>query len=170
MHMAPVILQCGNSPLCSCVCVCVCVCHVWCVLCACSCVFVCVLLCVLCVCVCVHSYVFVCVFVCACVCVCSCVFVCSCAFVCLCVVCAHAVSEFVTVRNILGRGYSSVPSRTSLSLHHEVQTGSGAHPAGDSPHVILWMGHAADCVSPLHLVLRLRLSGAAASLLPDVAV
>jgi len=53
-----------------------------------------------------------------------------------------------------------------------VQTGSGAHPslglvgAGDCPHVIMWMGHAAGT---LHIVLRLRLSGAAA-LLPDIAV
>ena len=97
-----------------------------------------------------------------------------CAPVCVCV-CVCAVSEFVTAKNTLGRGYSSVPSRRQIFVSSPrsadwlwsspIPRFSGCWGLSSCHDV----DGACSWLCTLHIVLRLRLSGAGA-LLPDIAV
>jgi hypothetical protein len=98
--------------------------------------------------------------------------VCVCARVCA---CACAVSEFVTPKNTLGRGYSSVPSRSQLFVSSPRSIDwlwSSPNPRFSGCWGLSSCGNvdgACSWLFILHLVLRLRLSRAAAWL-PDIAV
>jgi hypothetical protein len=93
-----------------------------------------------------------------------------CASVCVCV-CVCAVSEFVTAKNTPGRGYSSVPS----SSHIFVSSSRSTDWLWSSPSGCWGLSScgivdgACSWLFTLHLMLRLKLSEAAAWL-PDIAV